>query len=393
MFYQIRLLLTGCLVAGALLAQPVPETVRVPAGPFQMGAADGATWEKPVHQVTVSEFSIGKRPVTFGEFRAFRPAHPNPPNLEQGISIGAKPVTGVTWEDAQAYSRWLSQKTGKSYRLPSEAEWENAIRGGLEAKPYPWGNEPPVPADKADDPNYAIPERANPLGIFAGTHGAWEWVADGYSADYYRNSPDTDPHGPEGARYRVLRGGGYRSDPNSVRCANRGSARPGTASEVVTFRVALGGARPVEVTQSRPAPPTAPPPSPTPAKPKQPAPTQPAQPRSTAPGGPVSITGISVETESNQVVVTIAASSQPEYKTMVLGGPDRLVIDIPRGTIAAPSAQRAVSVGALGVNRVRAAQFKNDPLIARIVVDMESRLEFNIATDRNHLVIRLEGKQ
>lgn len=393
MFYQIRLLLTGCLIAGALLAQPVPEIIHVPAGPFQMGSADGATWEKPVHQVTVSEFSIGKRPVTFAEFRVFRPAHPNPPNLEQGINVGAKPVTGVTWDDAQAYCRWLSQKTGKPFRLPTEAEWEKAIRGGLEAKPYPWGDDPPVPADKADDPNYEIPERANPWGIIAGTYGAWEWVADGYSADYYENSPEQDPQGPADARYRVLRGGGYRSDPNSVRCANRGSARPSTSSEVVTFRIALGGTRPVEVTQNRPAPRTMPPATPAPAKPKQPTPTQPAQPRSTAAGGPVSITGISVATESNQVVVTIAASSQPEYKTMVLTGPARLVIDIPRGTLAAPSPQRAVSVGTLGVNRVRAAQFKNDPLIARIVVDMASRLDFDIAAEPNRLVIRLQGKQ
>jgi len=393
MFYQIRLLLTGCLVAGVLLAQSVPETVGIPAGPFQMGSAEGAAWEKPVHQVTVSEFSIGKRPVTLAEFRAFRPTHPNPPNLEQGVNAGAKPVTGVSWEDAQAYCRWLSKKTAKSYRVPTEAEWEKAIRGGLEAKPYPWGDEPPIPADKAGDAGYAIPERANPWGIFAGTYGAWEWVADGYSADYYRDSPDTDPQGPEGVRYRVLRGGGYRSDPNSVRCANRGSARPGTSSEVVTFRVALAGTRPAEVTQSRPAPRTTPPPTPAPAKSKQPAPTQPAQPRSTTAGGPVSITGISVETESNQVVVTIAASAQPQYKTMVLTGPDRLVIDVLRGTLAVPSAQRAVNVAALGVNRVRAAQFKNNPLIARIVVDMESRLDFNIAAEANRLVVRLQGKQ
>jgi len=393
MFYQIRLQLTGFLIAGVLLAQPVPETVHIPAGPFRMGSAEGATWEKPVHQVMVSEFSIGKRPVTFAEFRAFRPAHPNPPNVEPAVNVSAQPVTGVSWEDAQAYCHWLSQKTGKPFRLPTEAEWEKAIRGGLDGKPYPWGDQPPVPADKAGDAGYIISERANPWGIFAGIYGAWEWVADGYSADYYRNSPDTDPQGPEGARYRVLRGGGYRSDLNSVRCANRGSARPSTTSEVVTFRVAVGGTRPVEVTQNRPALQTTSSPTPAPAKPKQPTPAQSAPPGSTGTGGPVSITGISVETESNQVVVTIAASAQPEHKTMVLAGPARLVIDIPRGTLAVPSTQRAVSVGAKGVNRVRAAQFKNDPLIARIVVDMESRLDFSIAAERNDLVIRLEGKQ
>lgn len=391
MFYQIRLLLTACFLAGALLAQPVPETERVPAGPFQMGSAEGATWEKPVHQVTVSEFSIGKRPVTFAEFRAFRPAHPNPSNVDKGTDVSNKPVTGVTWEDARAYCRWLSEETGRSYRLPTEAEWEKAIRGGLEGKPYPWGDEPPVPANKASDAGYQIPERANPWGIFAGTYGAWEWVADGYAADYYRDSPDTDPQGPEGARYRVLRGGGYRSDPNSVRCANRGSARPSTSSEVITFRVALGGRVPPRVSENRPAPPPQPP-KPAPAKPNKPTPTPPTPARSVAAGGPVSITGIAVETAADQVVVKIAASAQPAYKTMVLSGPARLVVDIPKGTLKVPSAQRSIRVDAQGVNRVRAAQFKNDPLIARVVIDMEERLDFNIDAEASRLVVRLQGK-
>ena len=391
MFYQIRLLLTACLIVGVLVAQPVPEIVHIPTGPFQMGSAEGATWEKPVHQVTVSEFSIGKRPVTFREFRAFRPSHPPPPNVDKGTDVSNKPVTGVTWEDARAYCRWLREKTGRSYRLPTEAEWEKAIRGGLEAKPYPWGDEPPVPAENAGDPGYKIPERANPWGIFAGTYGAWEWVADGYAADYYRNSPDTDPQGPEGARYRVLRGGGYRSDPNSVRCANRGSARPGTSSEVITFRVALAGSVPPRVSENRPAPSPKPPAS-TPAKPSKPTPTPPTPARSAATGGPVSITGIAVETAADQVVVKIAASAQPAYKTMVLSGPDRLVVDIPKGTLKVPSAQRSIRVDAQGVNRVRAAQFKNDPLIARVVIDMEERLGFNIDAEANQLVVRLQGK-
>ena len=224
MFYQIRVLASVCVVAGALPAQPAPETVRVAAGRFQMGSAVGAAWEKPVHEVFVSEFSIGKRPVTFAEFRAFRPEHPNPPHVPQDVDVSTRPVTGVSWNDAQSYCRWLSEQTGRRYRLPTEAEWEKAIRGGLEGKPYPWGDELSVPKDKAGDPDYEIPEKANPWGIFAGTYGAWGWVVDGFSSDYYRKPPDKDPQGPEGARYRVLRGGGYRSDPNRASVARIGVA-------------------------------------------------------------------------------------------------------------------------------------------------------------------------
>ena len=390
MFYQIRVLASVCVAAAALSAQPAPETVRVAAGPFQMGSAEGATWERPVHQVTLSAFSIGKRPVTFAEFRAFRPAHPNPPNAPQDADVSAQPVTGVSWNDARSYCRWLSEQTGKRYRLPTEAEWEKAVRGGLEGKPYPWGDEPPVPKDKAGDPDYEIPEKANPWGIFAGTYGVWEWVVDGYSSDYYRKSPDTDPQGPEGARYRVLRGGNYRSDPNSMRCANRGSARPGTVSDAITFRVALQGAEPVQVSESRPEPKAPSTPAPPPTKPAQPPATQV---KPTSSGGPVSVTAISVETQSGQVVVTIAASVQTEYTTMVLGSPDRLVIDIPQGMLKAPTTHRRINVAALGVHRVRAAQFNNDPLIARIVVDMESRLDFDIATEANRLIVRLQATE
>ncbi len=87
-----------------------------------MGSAEGATWEKPVHEVFVSEFAIGKRPVTFAEFRAFRPAYPNPLNVPKDADVSARPVTGVSWNDEQSYCLWLSEQTGRRYRLPTEAE-------------------------------------------------------------------------------------------------------------------------------------------------------------------------------------------------------------------------------------------------------------------------------
>lgn len=363
-----------------------------------MGSAEGATWEKPVHEVYVSEFEISKRPVTLSEYRGFRPSHPEQTGLSANADAASSPVTGVSWEDAQAYCQWLATRTGGRYRLPTEAEWEKAVRGGLDGKKYPWGDDPPVPEDKASDAGYRIPERANPWGIVAGVYNLWEWVADSYSADYYRDSPARDPQGPENVRYRVLRGGGYRSDPNSMRCANRGSARPATASDVITFRVARGDA-PTPPTVSEAPPATEPKPAPRAARVQAqpaaaPVPTpEPTRTGAAASGGTVSVSGISVESGSSQVTITIHTSGSPEYKTMALSGPDRLVIDIAGGTMSAPRAQQRIDVAALGVSRVRSAQFKNDPAIARIVVDMDAKLDSDIAVEGNNLVVRLKPKQ
>jgi formylglycine-generating enzyme required for sulfatase activity len=177
-----------------------------------MGSEEGATWEKPVHRVDLSGFSIGRLPVTNAEFRAFRPEHHSPIDDRDEV-----PVTGVTWEDATAYCQWLSAKR------------ERASRGGLEQKKYPWGDDPPVPPNRVDDHDYRPDPRPNPFAVIAGTHNLWEWVADHYDPGYFNSSPARDPKGPSAGEYRVLRGGGYPGDYNSVRCYSRGSARPRTS--------------------------------------------------------------------------------------------------------------------------------------------------------------------
>ncbi len=182
---------------------PVPEVVLVPAGAFVMGSEEGAGWEKPSHRVETGEFWIGKRPVLNGEFRAFQPQHHSP--ADDGDQAA---VTGITWHAAQDYIHWLSEKTGNRYRLPTEAEWEKAARGGLEGKKYPWGDEPPVPEDKLKDENFRPAERPNGYGVIAGANGLWEWAGDWYAADYYQNSPAVNPKGPPNGEFRVLRGEG-----------------------------------------------------------------------------------------------------------------------------------------------------------------------------------------
>ena len=395
MFYRtVALILTAALPLLAQEGMPVPEMARISAGEFLMGAEDGATWEKPVHRVDVSEFWIGRWPISYEQYRVFRPDHP----LPDGIAPGS-PVTAVSWHDAVAYCEWLSARTGHGFRLPTEAEWEKAIRGGLEGRKYPWGDEPPVSEELAADPNHVISERENGYGVFAGTYNLWEWAADGYSSDYYENSPDKDPKGPAEAKYRVLRGGGYRSDPNSVRCVNRGSARPQTASAVVTFRVAREITEATILQQRPPASPPQPPepPPPTPAPPApQPTPAASPQPRpapSPSPGGAIDIRDVSVETRGSNVVVTIHTSAQPRYKTFVLPSPARLVVDLDGARLQAPAGSRRIEVNISGVNRIRSAQFEVSPPVARTVVDMDTKLDYIVDAADTGLIICIKGKQ
>jgi formylglycine-generating enzyme required for sulfatase activity len=223
---------------------PAPEMAGIPQGSFLMGSEEGATWEQPVHQVEVSAFLIGTRPVTNGQFRAFQSDHKSPVN-----DADDAPVRAVSWEDAESYCQWLQDMTGLRYRLPTEAEWERAIRGGLEQKKYPWGDEPAVPESAVGNRASWPSGPANAFGLHV-EYELWEWAADLYHRNYYQESPAVDPKGPAEGEFRVLRGGSYPNDPNSMRCSNRGSARPRTALPNVTFRVARD-ATPEQVSELR----------------------------------------------------------------------------------------------------------------------------------------------
>jgi len=189
--------------------------------------------------------------------------------------------------------------------------------------------------------------------MIAGSSGLWEWTADWYSADYYQDSPAVNPTGPASGEFRVLRGGGYRSNPNSMRNWNRGSSRPKAAPDIVTFRVVLESkSTAVQISKSSPA-------------------TRPARSRPPAavPEGLIALNSVEIRAERGGVTVTIATDKPAQYKTMVLSAPHRLVIDLPDTLVKTLRRSRSATLNQFAVKGVRWAQFKSDPAIARIVID------------------------
>ncbi len=377
--------LVPAVVAGSLLgqlaAQTVPDMANIPAGDFTMGSGAGDSWERPAHQVRTPAFRIGVRPVSNAQFRTFRPDHESPAN-----NADSAPVTGVSWDDAQAYCEWLSRKTGRPMGLPSEARWERAARGGADDKKYPWGDAP------APDGS----ERINPFGVHAVSQNLWEWTADWYANDYYMVSPRDDPRGPSEGVYRVLRGGGYPNDPATATVYSRGSARPETRSERITFRVAVSGDAPpppAAVTSvTRPAPPkpqpTAPAPRPTAPKPK-PSPTA----RATAgASSALEVRGVDFVQEGGGLTVAVQTSAKPTFKAFALNSPDRVVVDVPGGKGVLQPATGRLAVGRNAVRTIRYSQFQVDPPIFRLVVDLDRPLNYRVQPGANQLRIELRPK-
>ena len=224
-----------------------PEMVRIPAGSFKMGSNKYSS-EKPIHQVSVSAFSIGKYEVTFAEYDKFANATGKSKPSDQGWGRGNRPVINVSWKDAVAYAKWLSKQTGHSYRLPTEAEWEYAARAGTTTK-YWWGND--IGSNKANCSNsscgdsfkYTAPVgsfAANPFGIYDTVGNVWEWCSDIYSSDYYSNSPRSNPTGPGGGETgqdRVQRGGAWYYSAQSARTAVRDYYSPDDRYYDLGFRL------------------------------------------------------------------------------------------------------------------------------------------------------------
>jgi formylglycine-generating enzyme required for sulfatase activity len=205
------------------------ELVVVPTGDFVMGSKD-TPYEQPERPISIpAPFAIGRREVTFGEWDrcADDGVCKNRPD-DHGWGRGEQPVINVSWEDAKQFVTWLSQKTGKKYRLPTEAEWEYAARAGTKT-PFWWGRD--VGAGRAVCANCTTPPpqkmaaagslRPNGFGLYDTAGNAAEWVEDCWN-DNYRNAPkDASAWTAGDCRLRVLRGGNFTSPAAAVRSSAR----------------------------------------------------------------------------------------------------------------------------------------------------------------------------
>jgi formylglycine-generating enzyme required for sulfatase activity len=265
----------------------LPNMVFVKGGTFQMGSNDGRDNQKTIHSVTLDDFYIGKYEVTVAEFEKFVTATGYETDAEKDgnsrvytttweTKVGiywkhdAKgnlrprsdynhPIIHVSWNDATAYCKWLQETTGKGYRLPTEAEWEYAARGGNQPKGhkyagtndesslYRYANFADKNIDfdwsvKSQNDNYAYTAPvgkylSNELGIYNMSGNVWEWCSDWYGSDYYKNSSSNNPQGANSGTYRILRGGSWSSMPLRCRIAYRNFSAPKNRSYSTGFRV------------------------------------------------------------------------------------------------------------------------------------------------------------
>jgi formylglycine-generating enzyme required for sulfatase activity len=220
-----------------------PEMVVLRAGEFMMGSTDNEEGsyheERPQHRVTIAQrFAIGRYPVTFDEYDRFCEATRREKPRDMDGGRGRRPVINVSREDAQAYVAWLSQETGRAYRLPSEAEWEYACRAGTTSR-YSFGDViNPDHANYADLGLHRTNEvgtyPANPWGLHDMHGNVWEWVEDDWH-DNYRRAPTNGSAWKDTKTGGVLRGGSWADDSGVCRSAYRG---PIAAGSRLGFRVA-----------------------------------------------------------------------------------------------------------------------------------------------------------
>ena len=258
-------------------ADLLPQLALIPSGDFVMGSDDRDQDEKPAHRVHLDEFQIAVHPVTQQEYERFvrETGHRAPAIYELPLVVTAggperersfratgqsyvwldseapkdrldHPVTLVRWEDAIAYCAWLSDATGRTVRLPTEAEWEKAARGGLEGKRYPWGdsldgemaNFADSSSRRARGTTRVRSYAPNGYGLFDMAGNVWQWVSDWHSRSYYATSPLQAPSGPREGALRVVRGGSWLvADSRMLSCSHRHKVPPDTYSYGIGFRI------------------------------------------------------------------------------------------------------------------------------------------------------------
>ena len=243
-----------------------------------MGASDAEADERPVHRVYVSEFLIGRFAVTNDEYARFIRATGYPAPAVHTLPLvaadgrdalfremaapyvwddghppaarGSHPVVLVRFDDALAFCDWLSTDIGRLVRLPTEAEWEKAARGGTDGRRYPWGDSIDPAQGNVVGKGATKRERGtrptgtyqpNGYGLYDVIGNVWEWVSDWYAADYYGLGEMRDPRGPAQGQMRIVRGGswvnGIDDEVSMLRCAYRHKVPPDTYAYSIGFRI------------------------------------------------------------------------------------------------------------------------------------------------------------
>ncbi|XOF34009.1 MAG: SUMF1/EgtB/PvdO family nonheme iron enzyme [Candidatus Electrothrix sp. YB6] len=225
-----------------------PEMVMLPGGRFRMGDSQGSGSDdvRPVHEVELDTFAIGRYPVTFEEYDFYCMATGRAKPPDNGWGRKRRPVFNVSWQDANDYCDWLRRMTGRPYRLPTEAEWEYACRAGRDSA-YCFGDDAEqLPeyawyAENADNQTHPVGmKRANVWGLHDMYGNVWEWCSDRYDKDYYTELPVRNPSGTDQGAGRVLRGGSWDSSERFIRSCFRFCLSPGLRIIRVGFRVAQG---------------------------------------------------------------------------------------------------------------------------------------------------------
>ena len=247
------------LAAAVGMTAQVEPAPRIPQGTFEMGRSyklpdDGLKWvphtlrdDRPVHLVWLGAYEIEVHEVTnrqYAEYLAAAGGLAEAPYHWAGRlppeGRADEPVANVTWNEARDYCAW------RGMRLPTEAEWEKACRGGLPARKYPWGDgevsRERAHYDSVRGPVDVCSFEPNAFGLCDMAGNVWEWTADIYGKQYYEDSPTRNPPGASRGRYKVLRGGSWSDVPKFLTCAYRSFARPQERSPNMGFRCA----RPVE---------------------------------------------------------------------------------------------------------------------------------------------------
>jgi formylglycine-generating enzyme required for sulfatase activity len=213
------------------------EMITVQGGTFQMGSTTGDSDEKPVHTVTLSSYSIGKTEVTQAQWVAIMGSNPS---SFKGDNL---PVEKVSWNDVQTFITKLNQQTGGNYRLPTEAEWEYAARGGNSSKGYEYAGSNTIGdvawylSNSSSKTHPVATKQANELGLYDMSGNVWEWCSDWYGT--YPTTSQTNPTGAATGSDRVIRGGSWYYDANICRSAYRDYINPDGNRNYVGFRVVL----------------------------------------------------------------------------------------------------------------------------------------------------------